>query len=139
MTEPLQRALRAAFTAGDPPPDAQEIALTARRMVTELAGAATPLIGEAGFRLLLARSAHLIRRQHDWLVWPAADSPGFEALETCLRGQEPQVAADATLALFGTLTQLLTLFIGESLTTPLLRRAWPGVYVPDRPQESPHD
>jgi hypothetical protein len=139
MTEPIQGALLAVFTTGQPPSDAQEIALTARRMLTELAEAATPLIGEAGFRSLLARSAHLIRRQHDWLVWTAADPDGFEALETCLGGQDPRVAAEATLALFGTLTQLLTLFIGESLTTPLLRRAWPGVDLLDRPQESPYE
>ena len=139
MTEPLQRTLRAAITAGDPPHDPREIALTARRMLADLAGAATPLIGEAGFRLLLARSAHLIRRQYDWLVWPAGDADGFEELETCLGTQDPRVAADATLALFGTMTRLLTLFIGEALTTPLLRRAWPGVYLHDRPQESPHE
>jgi hypothetical protein len=44
-----------------------------------------------------------------------------------LQAQDPAVATESAAALFGTFFALITAFIGERLTTQILRRAWPTI------------
>jgi hypothetical protein len=46
-------------------------------------------------------------------------------VQRLLEHQELPVATDAAVAVLTTFGELLTSFIGESLTTRLLREAWP--------------
>jgi hypothetical protein len=53
-----------------------------------------------------------------------------------LEQQEPAAATEAAVALLATVSELLTLFIGESLTTRLLREAWPDDFAGDTTEET---
>jgi len=140
MSESLERALRARLTEGrgSSSSDAVAIAASGRQLLTQLAAVATPLIGDGGWRALLARAAHLVRREHAWLLMSLADDPeaSAAALERGAGRQDPGTAADAVVALLSTITRLCALFIGEQVTIFLMRHAWPGLESQDRSQES---
>jgi hypothetical protein len=53
-----------------------------------------------------------------------------------LEQQEPAAATEAAVALLATVSELLALFIGESLTTRLLREAWPDDFAGDTTEET---
>jgi hypothetical protein len=96
----------------------------------------SPLIGHMGVEALTGRAVHLAQQQHSWLVSArgsdqlpdqAPDSVN-EAIGQVIAGleqQDPDVAADAAATVFALLSGLLVTFIGGSLTTGLLRQAWP--------------
>jgi len=69
-----------------------------------------PLLGVAGVHLLFMRSAKL---------------ESSTKLRERLQAQDPAVATESAAALFGTFLTLSTAFIGERLTTQVLRNAWP--------------
>jgi hypothetical protein len=124
---------------------AEAIAAAARRAYDDLARVSAPLIGEGGFQALTARALHLARREYPCLV-PAREgtparterTPGtpppeeaaalFSQVVACLEQQGPAVATEAAGAVFAILTELLVTFIGEPLTTRLLRKAWPDAF-----------
>jgi hypothetical protein len=57
-----------------------------------------------------------------------------------LEQQQPAEATEAAVAVLATASELLALFIGESLTTSLLREAWPDDFSGDITEERPsHD
>lgn len=85
----------------------------------------TPLLGSAGVRALLARSAKLAQRQFSFLEVVVVESS--TNLRECLRAQDAAVATESAATLFGTFFSLITTFIGERLTTQALRRAWPTI------------
>lgn len=100
----------------------------------------TPVIGEQTFLLLFARSVRLTTAAFPWiarnpdqplLVAPPADAL-FADLERQLRGQTPEHAAEASLALLATFTGLLATFIGDNLTTRLMASI-PLVLDPSEP------
>ena len=97
------------------------------------------MIGDAGLNAVCARSVHLTQREFSWLA--PADSAGprdapFAHVRLSLEGQDPAVATDAAIAVLATFGELLALFIGESLTTRLLREAWPNGFSDDTTQET---
>jgi len=106
---------------------ADELAATAAgRVYEKLHAHMVPLVSAAGVQLLFARSAKLVRAEFACL----ADFPRLEGpteLCACLQAQDPAVAMAAATALFGTFIALLTTFIGERLTTQVLRSAWPTI------------
>jgi len=110
---------------------AEAIAAAARRAYDDLARVSAPLIGEGGFEALAGRALHLARREHPCLV-PAREPEHaaelFSQVVACLEQQGPAVATEAAGAVFAILTELLVTFIGEPLTTRLLRKAWPDAF-----------
>lgn len=82
-----------------------------------------PILGVAGVQALLVRSAKLTHAEFTGLeVAALADSTKLRA---CLQAQDAAVAAGSAVALFGHFFALITAFIGEQLTSQVLRRAWP--------------
>ena len=80
-----------------------------------------PIIGEGGFRVLLARALHLTSKDHPWLeLSPEADGEPFANLQASMSAQSTQEADKAGHALLATFTGLLHALIGESLTQQLL-------------------
>ena len=119
--------------------NAPAIAAAARRLCERFAEQLTPLIGDAGVAAICARSLHLTQRNIPGLapVRPSAqgDAP-FALLQRSLEQQEPAAATEAAVALLATVGELLASFIGESLTTRLLREAWPDDFAGDTTEET---
>jgi hypothetical protein len=109
----------AAGTAG-------ECATAAGRVYDNLHAHLDPLLGAAGVQALLVRSAKLTQSEFPFLEVSILE--GSTTLRECLRAQDPGVATEATAALLGTFFALLTTFIGERLTTQVLRSAWPTIH-----------
>ena len=106
-------------------------AASAGRVYDKLVAHLSPLIGVAGAELLFVRSAKLTSGELDDL----ARLPVFERsikLRERLHAQDPAVADDLAAALFAGLFALLTNFIGERLTSQVLRSAWPAIETTSR-------
>jgi hypothetical protein len=140
-----QVAVRVLVHEAGPDADAAALAAATRRAYDDLARVVAPLIGQAGVDALTGRALHLAQREYPWLVHtreglPARTerTPGtpptehaegpFAQVISCLERQDPAVATEAAGAVFATFTGLLVTFIGEPLTTGLLRRAWPAAF-----------
>jgi hypothetical protein len=114
-----------------PAAGAEAIAAAARRAYDDLARVSAPLIGQGGFEALTDRALHLARQEFPCLVHtpdPEHAAGSFSQVVVCLERQDPAVATEAAAAVFATLTGLLVTFIGEPLTTRLLRKAWPDAF-----------
>jgi hypothetical protein len=108
----------------------EERAAAARRVYEKLLLHLSPLIGAAGARGLLARSARL----------SASDFPSFasvdlsetpaerlaEQLVGCLRDEGSVAVDEGTVAVCATMLTLLATMIGERLTLQVVRSAWPA-------------
>ena len=118
---------------------APAIAAAARRLFERFAEQLTPLIGDAGVAAICSRSLHLAQRNVPGLAPVRASAQGdapFAPLQLSLEQQEPAAATEAAVALLATASELLALFIGESLTTRLLCEAWPGDFAGDITEET---
>ena len=100
---------------------AARCAEAAGRVYEKIQAHLAPLVGSAGTRALLVRSAKPTRNEFAFLKDDVVE--GAKALREALQAQDPAVATDAAAALFGTFFALVTTFIGERLTTQVLRRA----------------
>lgn len=119
--------------------NAPAIAAAASRLCERFAEQLAPLIGDAGVAAICARSLHLTQRNVPGLAPVRASAQGdapFALLQRSLEQQEPAVAAEAAVAVLATAGELLVLFIGESLTTSLLREAWPDDFAGDITEET---
>jgi hypothetical protein len=99
----------------------------------------TPLIGDAGVAAICARSLHLAQRDVPGLAPIRASAQAvapFALLQLSLEQQEPAAAIEVAVAVLDTASELLALFIGESLTTRLLREAWPDDFAGDTTEET---
>jgi hypothetical protein len=115
------------------------IAAAAQRAYDDLAHASTPLIGQVGVDALTARALHLAQREYPWLVdAPESEQTNerFAQVIVNLGRQNPTIATEGTAAVFATLAGLLVTFIGEPLTTGLLRKAWPNAFSDARTKET---
>jgi hypothetical protein len=119
--------------------NAPAIAAAARRLCERFAEQLTPLIGDAGVAAICARSLHLTQRNVPGLApfRPSAqgDAP-CALLQLSLEQQEPAAATEAAVALLATVSELLASFIGEGLTTRLLREEWPDDFAGDTTEET---
>jgi hypothetical protein len=132
----FRRMLARDAGAGANPP---AIAEAARRLCERFAEQLTPLIGDAGVAAIWARSLHLTQRKVRGLVPVRASTQGdapFALLQQSLEQQEPTAATEAAVAVLATASELLALFIGEGLTTRLLREAWPDDFAGDTTEET---
>jgi hypothetical protein len=128
-----------------PGADAPAIAAACRRLCERFAQQVTPLIGDLGVAAIFARSLHLSRPKVPELAPGRAsnrpdksnrwDAP-FLLLEAFLAQQEPAAAADTAVAVLAMAGELLASFIGEGLTTRLLREAWPDDFAADDAEET---
>ena len=125
-----------------PGADAPVIAAACRRLCERFSRQFSPLIGDAGVAAIFARSLHLSRRNVPQLEpLRAPDKPGkrdapFVFLEAFLQQQEPASATEAAVAVLAMAGELLASFIGEGLTTRLLREAWPDDFAADDAEET---
>ena len=107
-------------------------AAAARRAYDALAHVSTPLIGQIGVDALIARALHLAQREHPWLSETPELGPANEPFAQVIANasrQDPAMATEGTAAVFATFAGLLVTFIGEALTTSLLRKAWPDAFL----------
>ena len=119
--------------------DAPAIAAAARRLCERFAEQLTPLIGDAGVAAICSRSLHLAQRNVPGLAPVRASAQGdapFALLQLSLEQQEPAVATELAVAVLATASELLTSFIGESLTTRQLCEAWPDDFAGDITEET---
>lgn len=134
-----QLALRVLTQHSGSPASAEALAAAAQRAFDDLAQVSTPLIGQVGVDALTARALHLAQRDYPWLAEGAeserANEP-FARVIVNLARQHPAIATEGTAAVFATLAGLLVTFIGERLTTGLLRKAWPDAFSDARTQET---
>jgi hypothetical protein len=110
---------------------AEAVASAADRAYTELAAASAQLIGEAGIDALTGRAVNLAQNQFPWLLQrrePGQAQGLFAPVVACLKDQDPSMAAEAAAVILATLAGLLITFIGDSLTTQLLQKAWPEAF-----------
>lgn len=99
--------------------------MAAGRVYDKIHAHLAPLLGSAGVRALLGRSIKLSQSRFSFLE--AASVESSTKLRECLQAQDAAVATESAAAVFGTFLALLTIFIGERLTTQALRRAWPTI------------
>lgn len=86
-----------------------------------------PLIGEAGFLALYARTVHLAIPRISGLTpvqQTATVGAVFAQLKADIEAFTPVEATQASNMLLNTFTDLLSTMIGESLTSRILRSAW---------------
>jgi hypothetical protein len=83
-------------------------------------------VGDVGVQLLFVRSAKLAQGDFAWLS-DVSILEGSTKLRERLHAEEPAVSTESAEALFGTFFMLITAFIGERLTTQVLRSAWPTI------------
>ena len=111
--------------------DAAAVAAAARRGYDDLARVLTPLIGQIGVDTLSTRAVHLAQREYPWLATTReaehVEGP-FAQVKFSLERQDPALAREAAAAVLAIFTGLLVTFIGEPLTTSLMRKAWPAGY-----------
>ena len=119
--------------------NAPAIAAAARRLCERFAEQLTPLIGDAGVAAICARSLHLTQRNVPGLAPVRAsareDAP-FALLQLSLEQQQTAAATETAVAVLATASELLASFIGEGLTTRLLREAWPDDFAGDITEET---
>ena len=119
--------------------NAPAIAAAARRVCERFAAQLTPLIGDAGVAAICARSLHLTQLNARGPAPARSSAQGeapFARLQQFLEQQEPAAAAETAVGVLARATELLALFIGESLTTLILREAWPDDFAGDTTEET---
>lgn len=118
---------------------APAVAAAARRLCERFTRQLTPLIGDAGAAAVCERALHLTQRHVPGLApvrGPLAGDPPFALLQLSLEQLEPAAGAEAAVAVLATTSDLLASFIGEGLTTSLLREAWPDDFAGDTTEET---
>ena len=126
-----QLALKALSQRAGSAAGAGALAAAAQRAYDDLALVSVPLIGQVGVDALTGRTLYLAQRKYPWLIHtrePDEWKGPFAQIVFCLEQQDPAVANEAAGAVLTTLTGLLVTFIGEPLTTRLLRKAWPDAF-----------
>ena len=107
----------------NPNTTAEATASTWRLVTRQLA----PVIGARGLDVLFSRALYQSSAAFPWLEAAVdrggSDSP-LPSLMVCLSGQNTSTAAEASVTLLVTFTELLATLIGESLTARLLGPVW---------------
>ena len=120
--------------------NSRAIAVATRRLCEHFARQVAPVIGPGGIAAICARSLDLTQRRFPPVepLRSSGDGSGlFEHLQIVLERQRPRVAPRAAVVVLTTIGELLDSLIGESLTTHLLREAWPDDFAGDSSQETP--
>ncbi|MDR3670922.1 MAG: hypothetical protein P4L36_08760 [Holophaga sp.] len=121
-TDRRHQAIRSALTQRLGPGTGAQAALGLWR---DLALCLAPMIGTGGFDALFLRSLHLTLPAFPWLAGEPAERPvSLAGLRARLESSDPDAAAEASLAMLVTFTDLLAIMIGQSLTDRLLDPVW---------------
>jgi hypothetical protein len=91
-----------------------------------LANSLSDVIGEEGFESLLFRSMRRAGARYSWLQLDPRDRPGdpeFEQLRQAFKGRDPVEVQAASMLLFMTFVDTLTVLVGAHLTTLILTSA----------------
>ncbi|HEX7049494.1 MAG TPA: hypothetical protein VF188_04725 [Longimicrobiales bacterium] len=111
-------------------PSVEDVVAGADVVLRKLSAHLVPLIGPAGFQVLLARALHLARQDfpllEDVRSGEAPNAP-IEGLDGLARGSDPDELRDAVTAVLADFFGLLAHFIGDVLTVRIVSRAWPGL------------
>ncbi|WP_050461442.1 hypothetical protein [Herbaspirillum autotrophicum] len=92
-----------------------------------LAAHLCPLVGDAGFTALYARSVRLVSQRHGWVAAVQSSHSVdilFATLKENLLSADLTESGAANAELLDTYTKLLSDLIGGALTTRLLNTAW---------------
>jgi hypothetical protein len=106
--------------------DPDAIVNTSIELLELLANALIGIIGEQGFETLLFRSVHRVNLDHPWMMFDPRSRPAdpeFNLLRRCFDGQDLAESTAASILLFNTFIDILTLLIGEHLTMLILHAA----------------
>ena len=107
----------------------------------DLAARLEPLIGVAGMRALVTRSARLTAEEYPCFAalgvasGPESAAPSGERLSTSLRQLDAAAIRGAATAFYATFIALLTSLIGDALVSQVLRSAFPAL-EPNVPKET---
>jgi hypothetical protein len=111
---------------------AEDGILAAARIHSKLVAALSPIIGDAGFDALFARSLKLTRSRYAALRDVRTDSPvnlTFEQFCAALKHQPPPIITEILSGSIATFIGLLSTFIGAGLTLRLLSNVWPAAQL----------
>jgi hypothetical protein len=111
--------------AGGPVPSPAD---AVERILRALATHIHPLMGRAGFHMLLQRALRKAQDAHPGLGMvsaPAEGDPYLPELEDATRDAPPEEAAAAAEAVIAELLGLLTRFIGTDITLELIQQSFP--------------
>ena len=146
--DPIGPAERRGMALRDPPADATKLALglvkheahgreaaedlvrAGERVLQRLHEELARVLGGDGYAALEGRALDLARRRHSFLGTGNSGGAPTRALEealAALRGRDPQEGSDALQTVCAYLIGLLFTFLGEPLTTHLIRITWPGL------------
>ena len=90
------------------------------------------LMGNGGFRALLARALALANAEVSWLRAVQVKADGsLEGLEELHTQPDPDEIFEGRVVLLAQLLGLLVAFIGENLTWRIVREVWPRVPLDD--------
>jgi hypothetical protein len=115
-----------------PPGDVVSSVLVAARAATALDGLAAHLarlLGTSGVQLLLKRSIAQAAARFEWLAPRGSVDSATSTLRVAMEAQEPEVTAEAFVAVLAALVGLLERLIGEGLVERLLGEVWPDVFT----------
>jgi hypothetical protein len=88
----------------------------------------TSLMGNAGFRALLARALALASKDIAWLSAVNVNADGtLEGFDKPAAQIDPEKLAEGSVVLLTHLLGLLVAFIGEGMTLQLVRDIWPNI------------
>jgi hypothetical protein len=122
-----------------PAADAAAVSAAALRLCERVARQLAPLIGEAGVVAICDRSLYLAQRRVPGLTPVRAAEPDdgpFTRALLFIEHQDPALVSEAAIALLTTVSELLASFIGDSLTTHLLRETWADDFDDDTVEET---
>src|SRR5688572_607607 len=125
-----QLALKVLAHHAGPEAGSEAVVAAAHRAYDDFARVSAQVIGQLGVEALTGRALHLAEQHYPWLQrrgLEQAEGP-FAPVIACLKRQDPAVASEAAALVLATLAGLLFTFIGESLTTQLLLKAWPDAF-----------
>lgn len=100
-----------------------------QRVLAGLADRLSPLVGMAGFHLLLQRAIRRAQADHGWLsaVQPEAEEPQqLPGAADAVRDLAPEVVAAGTEAAVAELIGLIARFLGADMAIRLVRQSFPG-------------
>jgi hypothetical protein len=106
--------------------DPDAIVNTSVELLELLANALIGIIGEQGFETLLFRTVHRVNLDYPWMMFDPRSRPAdpeFNLLRRCFDGQDLAESTAASVLLFNTFIDILTLLIGEHLTMLILNAA----------------
>lgn len=106
--------------------DPDAIVNTSIELLELLANSLIGIIGEQGFETLLFRSAHRVNLSYPWMMFDPRSRPAdpeFNLLRRCFEGQDLAESTAASILLFNSFIDILTLLIGDHLTMLILHAA----------------